>query len=86
MADQEFSKKTEGWGDTSRYFDFVGDREPTVTITLAEYRDLVRTGAKHAEGMRKKDEATAEARMERDAAKKKLQALIDQLDGDGDEE
>lgn len=84
MADQEFSKKTEGWGDTSRYFDFVGDSELTVRITLAEYRELVRTSAKHAEEMRKRDEAVAEARSERDAARKKLQTLIDQLDGDGE--
>lgn len=44
MAEQTFKKETD-WG-TSKY-DFTGESEITVTITLAEYRHLVETNAKN---------------------------------------
>lgn len=41
MAKQEFGKKVESFGD-SMANDFIAESEITVTITLHEYRQLVR--------------------------------------------
>lgn len=47
MAEQKFKKEvvTDGYNDTISKHDFVADCELTVTITLAEYRELVETKA-----------------------------------------
>lgn len=45
MAVMEFSKKVENYNEDLN--NYVAERELTVTITLAEYRDLVAFKAKH---------------------------------------
>lgn len=44
MANQEFGKKLETFS-ACEIFDYIGESEITVTITLAEYRTLVTTSA-----------------------------------------
>lgn len=79
MAEQTFKKETDGYGESSRDNDFAGESEIMVTITLHEYRDLVRSSAKHTEELRKKGEEAYKARRERDAANAKLQGILDKL-------
>lgn len=64
MAEQTFEKKTL-WNEKHN---FVGEGEITVTITLAEYRELVKEVAK-------KDKDIDEAKMKRYEAEKKAEAI-----------
>lgn len=80
MAEQVFEKKTD-WGANKN--DFAGQDEIMVTITLCEYRELVKTNTKHAEELRKAQEAKYEAERKANALREKLDKL---LEAEGEEE
>ena len=82
MADQIFKKETT-WGAADN---FVGDGEITVTITLNEYRNLVKEVALKDYDLKKEREKTSEANKKADAYKAKLEALIEKLNGVEDDE
>ena len=82
MADQIFKKETT-WGNENN---FVGDGEITVTITLNEYRNLVKEVALKDYDLKKERDKTSEANKKADAYKAKLEALIEKLNGVEDEE
>lgn len=50
MSEIKYSKETSNYGDN--IFNYVAPDEITVTITLAEYRDLVDFKGKHESEMR----------------------------------
>lgn len=83
MAEQTFKKET-GWGASGH--DFIGEDEITVTITLNEYRNLVKEVAKKDYDIQKEREKTTEANNKANAYKAKLEALIEKLNGVEDEE
>ena len=74
MAEQVFEKKTD-WGANKN--DFAGQDEIMVTITLCEYRELVKANAKHEEELRKAREAKYEAEKKADALRAKLDKLLE---------
>lgn len=78
MAEQIFTKET-AWSGISD--NFVGEDEIIVTITLNEYRNLVRDVAKKDYDIEKEREKTREANKKADAYKEKLEALIEKLNG-----
>ena len=82
MADQIFKKET-FWGTADN---FVGEDEITVTITLNEYRNLVNEVARKDYDLEKEREKTREEARKAQAYKDKLEALIEKLNGVGDEE
>ena len=82
MADQIF-KKEALWGTCDN---FIGDGEITVTITLNEYRNLVKEVALKDYDLKKEREKTSEANKKADAYKAKLEALIEKLNGVEDDE
>ena len=54
MAEQTFKKEVEYYYSANpERWNYVGESEITVTITLAEYRHNVETIAKHAEEVKK---------------------------------
>lgn len=77
MAEQIFKKETT-WGNENN---FVGDGEITVTITLGEYRDLVKQVALKDYDLKKERERTFEAVKKAQSYKDKLEALIEKLNG-----
>lgn len=77
MAEQIFKKETT-WGNENN---FVGDGEITVTITLGEYRDLVKQVALKDYDMEKERKRTFEAVKKAQSYKDKLEALIEKLNG-----
>lgn len=77
MAEQIFKKETT-WGNENN---FVGDGEITVTITLGEYRDLVKEVALKDYDLKKERERTSEANKKAQSYKDKLEALIEKLNG-----
>ena len=85
MAEQIFKKET-GWGgETSD--NFIGEDEITVTITLNEYRNLVKEVASKEYDLQKEREKTSEANRKAQSYKDKLESLIEKLNGDdGDED
>lgn len=81
MAEQTFKKDT-GWGNSTN--DFYGEDEITVTITLREYRELVRTSVKFD-----KTEELDRANKELNKVRSELQmakARIEQMEADRDDE
>lgn len=83
MAEQIFKKETE-WSGISD--NFIGEDEIIVTITLNEYRNLVREVAKKDYDLEKEREKTREANKTANAYKAKLEALIEKLNGGEDDE
>lgn len=83
MAEQIFKKET-AWSGISD--NFVGEDEIIVTITLNEYRNLVREVAKKDYDLEKEREKTREANKKADAYKEKLEALIEKLNGVDEDE
>ena len=75
MADQIFKKET-NWNDDDN---FVCEDEITVTITLNEYRNLVKKDAINDYAIEKEREKTREANKNADAYKAKLEELIEKL-------
>lgn len=73
MAEQTFRKDT-GWGASNH--DFFGEDEITVTITLAEYRELVEKNAKTEQRVNEANERANKARQEAEAAKAKLDKVL----------
>lgn len=82
MADQIFKKETI-WGAADN---FVGEDEITVTITINEYRNLVKEVAKKDYDLEKEREKTRESDKKAEAYKAKLEALIEKLNGVEDDE
>ena len=82
MAEQIFKKETTCGNENN----FVGDGEITVTITINEYRNLVKEVALKDHDLQKEREKTSEANKKADAYKAKLEALIEKLNGVEDEE
>lgn len=82
MAEQIFKKETY-WGSSDN---FVGEDEITVTITINEYRNLVKEVALKDYDLKKEREKTTEANKAANAYKAKLEALIEKLNGVEDEE
>lgn len=72
MADQTFKKETD-WG-VSKY-DFTGESEITVTITLAEYRYLVSAEAKKEHETSKLNKMISD----KDAEIRRLNATVETL-------
>lgn len=83
MAEQIFKKETSWSGTTDN---FVGEDEIVVTITINEYRNLVKEVAKKDYDIEKEREKTREANKTANAYKAKLEALIEKLNGVEDEE
>lgn len=85
MAEQIFKKET-AWVETSD--NFIGEDEIVVTITLNEYRNLVKEVAKKEYDLQKERDKTFEAKKTADAYKAKLEALIEKLNGveDGEDD
>ena len=83
MADQIFKKET-NWDNDNN---FVCEDEITVTITLNEYRNLVKKDAINDYAIEKEREKAREANNNADAYKAKLEELIEKLNGveDGEE-
>ena len=85
MAEQIFKKET-GWGGGTSD-NFIGEDEITVTITLNEYRELVKEVALKEYDLQKEREKTSEANRKAQSYKEKLESLIEKLNGDdGDED
>lgn len=82
--EQVFTKETKGWGSTAN--DFRGQDEIMVTITLHEYRELVTRDAKHAEELRKVNEAKYEAEKKATALREKLDRLLEATQEEKEEE
>lgn len=78
MAEQIFKKET-AWSGTAD--NFFGEDEITVTITLNEYRNLVKEVARKDYDLEKEREKTREANKNADSYKAKLEALIEKLNG-----
>lgn len=72
MAEQTFKKETD-WG-ISKY-DFTGESEITVTITLAEYRHLVGSNAKNEHETSKLNKMISD----KDADIRRLNATVETL-------
>lgn len=72
------SPKDDGYGSRSTKNDFVANGQIMVTITLAEYRDLVKANADQK--VTEADRKVYEAHQERDARKKQVEDLQKQLD------
>lgn len=83
MAEQIFKKET-AWCGTSD--NFIGEDEITVTITINEYRNLVKEVALKEYDLKKEREKTNEANKTANAYKAKLEALIEKLNGVEDDE
>ena len=83
MAEQIFKKET-AWSGISD--NFIGEDEIIVTITLNEYRNLVKEVAMKDYDLQKEREKTSEANKKADAYKSKLDALIEKLNGVEDDE
>ena len=83
MAEQIFKKETY-WGGTAD--NFIGEDEIVITITLNEYRNLVKEVALKDYDLKKERDKTSEANKKADAYKAKLEALIEKLNGVEDEE
>ena len=77
MAEQIFKKETT-WGNEGN---FVGDSEITVTITLGEYRKLVKEVTLKDSDLQKERDRTIEANKKANSYKDKLEALIEKLNG-----
>ena len=82
MAEQVFKKETQWNGTADNYF---GEDEITVTVTLNEYRTLVREVARKDYDLEKEREKTREANKKAEVYKAKLDALIEKLNGVEDE-
>lgn len=83
MAEQIFKKETAWSGMPDNFF---GEDEIVVTITLNEYRNLVKEVAKKDYDIQKEREKTTEANNKANAYKAKLDALIEKLNGVEDDE
>lgn len=79
MAEQVFKKET-GWGDVRE--DFKGKSEIMVTITLHEYRSLVRENAKKEHEESKLRNLVLEAEADRDRWKQRYELLKDPNGGE----
>ena len=86
MADQVFKKDTGDCYTTKYQNDFVGENEIMVQITLCEYRELITKDAKHRDEINRKEKEISKMRQERDAAKQQLQAFLEKLGIEKDEE
>lgn len=74
MAEQTF-KKDAGWGNSAN--DFYGEDEITVTITLHEYRELIKTSVKFdkTEELERVKKECMRLRSELDVAKARIEQL-----------
>ena len=82
MAEQIFKKEV-CWGEGK--YNFIAEDEITVTITLDEYRNLVKESARHQEELRKVNEARYEAEKKANALREKLDKLLEATkEEDGD--
>lgn len=77
MAQETFEKNISGWNNTSN--DFQGENEIMVTITLNEYRELVKISATAKQKIEdanadkyKREQEIAELRKKLEIAKQKL--------------
>ena len=77
MEDQIFKKET-NWDNDNN---FVCEDEITITITLNEYRNLVKKDAINDYAIEKEREKAREANKNADAYKAKLEELIEKLNG-----
>lgn len=83
MAEQIFKKET-AWSGTAD--NFIGEDEIIVTITLNEYRNLVKEVARKDYDLEKEREKTREEARKAQSYKDKLEALIAKLNGVEEEE
>lgn len=83
MAEQEFKREV-GWGSVKD--DFQGESELMVTITLHEYRSLVTTEAQLDYRIEQKNQEISEIRRELDEANRRVDSLLEVLNGDDGEE
>lgn len=82
MAEQVF-KKEASWNGSSH--DFVGEDEITVTITLAEYRELVKKDAGHENELSKLRKMWLDEQTRVRALQKKLDSFLALTEDEGKE-
>ena len=82
MAEQTFEKKVT-WGEKHN---FVAEDEITVTITLAEYRELVKEVARKDKDIDQARQIRYEAEKKAEAANAKLNAFLDKLASEEEED
>lgn len=89
MAEQTFGKAIvdSGYYGSEKVLkhDFVGKSELTVTITLSEYRMLVQQEGAYEKKLKEKEERNTELLLENSKLKQTIEALRENLEGDGEE-